>query len=152
MITALEVQAWRDCGVGPAGIVRRVCRPGVLTEDQIVAWMDIVVTRIACSHALPWSLHVVEEYSPCAHRFLRGEDLSVEHVMMMATRMYSESASSRVSEETWEIARIEGFSEVKAACMVADKSLQASRVAWVTERERQVLDLLGVLMSDGAGQ
>jgi hypothetical protein len=77
--------------------------PDVLTEEQMTAWLGVVVTRAEWAHALGCGVPTVEQW---ATRWLSGEDRTA----------------------AW------------AAAWAAEEA------GW--EREQQVRDLLGVLMSD----
>ena len=71
MITAEQVEQWRDEGVDALDIVGRACRPGALAEEQATAWLDVIVTRDMRSHAMHYGVLGVEAW---AARWLAGED------------------------------------------------------------------------------
>jgi hypothetical protein len=114
-------------------------RPGVLTEEQTTAWLDVLVTRAVRSHALRCGVPTVEEW---AARWLSGED---------RTARAAAAAAWAAAEATW--------AEAAAWAARAARAAEATWAAWAAEaaeaaaaaaeRERQVRDLLGILESDG---
>jgi hypothetical protein len=98
--------------------------PDVLTEEQMTAWLGVVVTRAEWAHALGCGVPTVEQW---ATRWLSGEDRTA------ARAAWAARAAAWAAEEA-----------ARAAAWAA--AWAAEEAGW--EREQQVRDLLGVLMSD----
>lgn len=117
-------------------------RPDVLTEEQRTAWLDVVVTRAVRAHALTCGVPAVERW---AARWLSGEDRSAR----AAAAAWAARAAAWAPWAAW-------AAEAARAAWAAEAAWAAWAAAWAAwaaeaEREQQVRDLLGVLLSDEAG-
>ena len=136
-----------------------VCHPGVLTAEQMEAWLvDRIITRAVRNHALP-----CPETRDWAEKWLSGEDRSQGSAWAAADAARA-AAADAADDAVWARARAaaRAWAAADAAAWAADAAAWAAdAAAWAAaraaaadapwaraesaERELQVADLLNVL-------